>query len=432
MSPTDGIDRTTRTAASSVPEPGSDAPVLSVLIPCWNAAQTIGRALSSVLVEREIRLECIVVDDGSTDGTADIVQAIADRDPRVVLVRLPTNAGVSNARNRGLEVMRGEWFVGLDADDRIMPGGLAALLRPTARPGVLAVIGQRVWTDGERRWISPVYDNPDIRLPGRKSIATHPGLLYYVATVGKLLHRSLLTGLEFQGRVLGDQPWTVRALLRAGNDIEVIEDTVYEWWRPHPDHYVATITSAKQASAGRAVEMVRVATSAFAEVSAEVDDLYPDGTTRDAIKRAYLGRLARSDLGAPVRSAIDRHDPDTTRLYAEVARFLGSVPPAILASSELLVSSVLRPPAARWRELPGAARAAYWAMLRPVLRADPRSGYRLLFLPRFLPTFPAAIVVRSLETRVGQSVASVGLWVASTLWALGVALGRCIPSRHGR
>lgn len=404
---------------------------MSVLVPCWNAALTIERALSSVLIEREIDLECVVVDDGSTDGTADLVQTIVDRDPRVVLVRLPTNAGVSNARNRGLEAMRGEWFVGLDADDRIVPGGLAALLRPTSRPDVLAVIGQRIWTDGERQWISPLYDNPDIRLPGTKSIATHPGLLYYVSTTGKLLHRSLLTGLEFRGRVLGDQPWTVRALLRAGSHIEVIVDTVYEWWRPHPDHHVATITSAKQASADRAVEMVSVAISAFAEVSAEVDGLYEDAATRAVIKRAYLGRLARSDLGAPVRSAIDRHDPDTERLYVEVARFLESVPPALLASSDLLVSCVLRPPAVRWRELPPAVQLAYWAMVRPVLHADPRTGYRMVGLPRSLPRWPAAVAVRTLDSSVGRAVAAAVLWLASTLLTVVIAFRRVVRRAPG-
>ena len=73
------------------------------------------------------------------------------------------------------------------------------------------MIGQRIWTDGTTSWVSPVYDIPDIREPGRKAIATHPGLLSYASATGKALHRSLVTGLRFEGRVLGDQPWTIRA-----------------------------------------------------------------------------------------------------------------------------------------------------------------------------------------------------------------------------
>ena len=252
-------------AASATPSGRPDAPRLSILVPTWNAATTVERALDSVLAERVIPLEVVVVDDASTDGTADLVAAIAERDPRVVLLRLPANGGVSNARNRGLELVRGEWLAFLDADDLLLPGALDALMAPTAAdPAVRAVIGQRIQNNGERRWISKGYDNPDVRTPGRKSIATHPRLMYYASIHGKVFHRSLIRGLEFEGRVLGDQPWTIRALLRAGDGIEVIGETVYEWTHPHPDHWVETITSATKASAGRAADMARMAPGSFA------------------------------------------------------------------------------------------------------------------------------------------------------------------------
>lgn len=384
-----------------------DAPRLTVLIPSWNAASSIERAMASILEERAVPLECVVIDDGSTDGTADIVQAVADRDPRVVLVRLPTNEGVSNARNRGLEVVRGEWLAFLDADDRLLPGGVAALMRPTVDPDLLAVIGQRIWTDGERTWLSKVYDIPDITEPGRKSIATHPGLLYYASATGKAIHRSLIGGLRFEGRVLGDQPWTVRALLRAGDHIEVIDDVVYEWSRPHPDRYVETISAATRTSADRATEMALMAPVVFEDVSAEVDARIDDEGTRLAVKKAYFDRLVRSDLGVPVRQALDRRDPDTGRLYATVARFLESVPPAILATSDALIANILRPPASRWRSLVRSGRSGYWQMVRPVLAANPRMVVRLGGVVRS----PAFLLVRLLGEPVGTAAASAVLWV---------------------
>src|SRR5262245_48993292 len=191
---------------------GSERPRLSVLIPCLDAAATIERSLASVLAERGIPFECIVIDDGSTDETAALVQAVADRDDRVVLLSLPANVGVSNARNHGLDAARGEWLAFHDADDRMRPGWLPALMGPAADPAVRAVIGQRVWTDGQREWLGPRYDNPDVRSAGRKSIAANPGLLYYMAATGKVFHRSLCDGLRFEGRVMGDQAWTIRAL----------------------------------------------------------------------------------------------------------------------------------------------------------------------------------------------------------------------------
>ena len=121
-------------AASDATAPAPDVPRLSILIPTWNAEATIERALDSVLAERAIQLEVIVVDDASTDGTADIVASVADRDPRVVLLRLRANGGVSAARNRGLTMVRGEWVAFLDADDLLLPGALDALMGPTRDP----------------------------------------------------------------------------------------------------------------------------------------------------------------------------------------------------------------------------------------------------------------------------------------------------------
>lgn len=382
--------------------PPTVSPRLTVLIPCWQAASSIERALASVLDERDVPLEVVVIDDGSTDGTPDVVQAVADRDPRVVLLRLPANEGVSNARNLGLEVARGEWLAFLDADDRLLPGGVAALMRPTVDPTVLAVLGQRIWTDGERTWLSAVYDIPDITEPGRKSIRTHPGLLYYASSTGKAIHRSLIDGLRFEGRVLGDQPWTIRAMLRAGDRIEVIGDVIYEWTRPHPDHYVETIGAATRASTERAAEMAAMAPVVFRAVSDELDVRFEDASTRRAIQLAYFDRLIRSDLTAPVRIALERRDPATGALFDAIARFLVSVPGPILASSEPLIHAILHPPAGRWRSVVPSARSTYWAMVRPALRADPRMAIRIGGPLRA----PAFGLVRLFGAPIGTALAS--------------------------
>jgi len=365
-----------------------DIPRISLLVPCWNAAATIERSLGSVLAERDVPFECIVIDDASTDGTADIVASVAERDSRVNLLRLAVNGGVSNARNQGLATARGEWLAFLDADDRLFPGALAALVRPTSDPSVRAVIGQRVHDDGEHQWVARGYDNPDIREPGRKSIATNPGLMNYAAIHGKLFHRSLLDGLTFDGRVLGDQTWTISALLRAGNGIVVIADTVYEWSRPHPDRYVEGITSATRSSSARAAEMATRAQVVYRSVSDEIGLRIDDEPTRTAVRLAYFDRLIRMDIGAAVRDSLDRHDPATDRLYDAVGAFLASVPTAILRGSGAVVGNVVMPPARRWTDLIASARPSYWTMVRPALRAGvprrPRGAWQTVAWPAFL------------------------------------------------
>jgi glycosyltransferase involved in cell wall biosynthesis len=101
------------------------APLVSVLIPCFNAAPYVGAAIESVLAQTYAPIEVIVVDDGSTDGSADVVAAFADRG--VVLLRQAKGSAAA-ARNAALVRATGEFVLFLDADDLIAAGHVAALL----------------------------------------------------------------------------------------------------------------------------------------------------------------------------------------------------------------------------------------------------------------------------------------------------------------
>lgn len=351
-----------------VPEPSS--PVVSVLIPCWNAEASIQRALESVLEERSVELEVVVVDDGSTDRTVEVVRAVAAADPRVVVIALPVNEGVSNARNRGLEVVRGEWLTLLDADDRFLPGGLGTLIKAALGSDARAVVGQQIWWDGHRRWRTPRYDIPDIRRPGRKSLAAKPGLLNYVSPHAKLLHRDAWQGLAFRGRVLGDQPWIIRALLRAGDRIEVVGETVYEWYRPSAQAGGSSITATTRASIQRGVEAVGVAVEALADVRAEAD-LHLGEADRDRLMAHYVARLVRSDLGAHVSTALSRADPAIGELFDAIGSFVEGVPMRYLRGSQVLARNLVEPPLRRWHRVHGAGRAAYWRLFETAFRTDP-------------------------------------------------------------
>jgi glycosyltransferase involved in cell wall biosynthesis len=395
------------------------SPVLSVLIPCWNAEGSIERAIGSVLEERSVALECVVVDDGSTDRTVEVVRAVAASDPRVVLIALPANDGVSNARNRGLEMVRGEWLTLLDADDRFMPGGLGRLARAALDSDALAVVGQQVWSDGRRRWLAPRYDIPDIRRPGRKSLAASPGLLYYASPHAKLLHRSAWHGLTFSGRVLGDQPWIIRALIRSGDRIEVLGETVYEWYRPSPRRDGSSITATTRASVARGIEAIGVAREALASVRDEADTRL-DEADRERILGAYVARLLGSDIAAHVSSALGRTDPGIAELFDAIGSFLEGLPARYLGGSDALARDIVEPPLRRWHRVHPAARAAYWRLFDTALRIDP-------MLARHGANPPARIALRLLSrsrTRLARA-AAIGVLLAVRLsWGAGVLVRR--------
>ena len=385
---------------------------VSVVIASWNATSTIERAIRSVIDDPSPDLEVLVVDDGSTDGTPEVVARLVAEDPRVRLEALPENRGVSVARNHALTVVRGEWLSFLDADDRLFPGAIAAFRRPTVDSAVKVVVAQRIWTDGTDTWLSPTYDVPDIRQAGRKSIWTHPGLLSYASTTGKLIHRSLTTGLTFQGRVMGDQPWTIRAMLRAGDGIEVIEDLVYEWTRPVAGaEQVVTITSATRTSTTRAVELATMAPIVWAEVRDEADALPLDQVARATIQRAYFDRLIRSDLSVPLRQALERRDPATADYLAGLAGFVAATPADVVRRSEALETGLLRPPARHWTRLDAAGRDAYWRLVRTALAARPGLARTIGGTARA----PAFLAVRWRGAPLGTAIASAYLGVAGWL-----------------
>ena len=100
---------------------------VSVLIPAYNAAHCIERAIASVLAQTEQNFEILVIDDASSDATAALVEATASQDPRIRLLRLRENGGPGAARNQGVAAALGEWIAPLDADDRFHPQRLERL-----------------------------------------------------------------------------------------------------------------------------------------------------------------------------------------------------------------------------------------------------------------------------------------------------------------
>ena len=94
---------------------------MSVVVPTYDRERVLPRALDSALAQTYEDFEVLVVDDGSTDGTAGLVAEYAARDGRVRYLRQPQNAGVSAARNRGIREARGEFVAFLDSDDEWAP-----------------------------------------------------------------------------------------------------------------------------------------------------------------------------------------------------------------------------------------------------------------------------------------------------------------------
>lgn len=140
-------------------------PLFSIITPAYNAEQYIRDCVTSVKAQNFVDWEMVVVDDGSTDGTARLVADLAATDPRVLLLS-KTNGGVSSARNAGLDAARGRYVIFLDSDDEMPAGALAAYANAIDReaPDVVQGVASRVGAQG--RELSRISATPRVAACG--------------------------------------------------------------------------------------------------------------------------------------------------------------------------------------------------------------------------------------------------------------------------
>lgn len=224
MSLPDSASRASAETAGTVPAPQPDerTPLVTVVIPCFNAAATIARAVASVTAQRHARYEIIAVDDASRDATPAIVR---DYEEKGVLkaILLPQNAGPSAARNAAIAVARGEFVAFLDADDEWQPDKLTRQVAMLAANPRMSMVGCGLAVrlpDGsahveERHWAPPT---------GQQAWKALLGHGYYVPTA--IVTRTALVrelgGFDEHLRSGEDQDLCIRLALRG--EVGVIDE----------------------------------------------------------------------------------------------------------------------------------------------------------------------------------------------------------------
>lgn len=140
-----------RLAAAASPDP-----LVSVIVPAWNAQATLDSTLRSIAAQTYRNLEIIIVDDGASDRTATIAEAFCAAEPRARLIR-QANRGVAAARNRAIAESAGEWVAPIDADDLWHPTKIekqVAAARAAPRPPGFVYCWRRLIDDDDRILVS--------------------------------------------------------------------------------------------------------------------------------------------------------------------------------------------------------------------------------------------------------------------------------------
>lgn len=129
-------------------------PKVSVILPAFNCAAFVGRAIDSALNQEDLTVEVVAVNDCSSDRTLEVLQAIGREDPRLRVIDSKTNLGPSGARNLALDHAAGEWAAVLDADDALQAGALSRLVRIAEDFGADIVAGSIRYFSHKRQEVS--------------------------------------------------------------------------------------------------------------------------------------------------------------------------------------------------------------------------------------------------------------------------------------
>lgn len=213
---------------------------ISVIVPVYKVEALLTRCVDSILGQTYERLEVILVDDGSPDGSGKLCDAYAQKDPRVRVIH-KENGGLSSARNAGLDVATGEYIAFVDSDDWLVPEAYEWMLEAMRANGVKLVCAGRYDVDADtgEKVIGLCPERDEVisgeKMAGRIFTWDHCDS----SACDKLYHRSLWENHRYpEGVVCEDLPVTYRLALEAGN-VALLNRLIYHYY-----HRSGSITTA--------------------------------------------------------------------------------------------------------------------------------------------------------------------------------------------
>ena len=202
-------------------------PEVSVVLPTRNRRRLLEWTLNSALAQEDVQLEVIVIDDASTDDTADYLRSVGD--PRIKVLRNVGRTGVAVARNRGIDAASGEWIAFLDDDDRWLPNRLRLMIDRGREDDADFVVGTVAVVDPSGRRLETLVPPPADRLADALTMSgTTSGPSAVIARAG-LLERT--GGFDTQLSYLAD--WELWLRFAEAGKPAVREEPLVEYLQ-HP------------------------------------------------------------------------------------------------------------------------------------------------------------------------------------------------------
>lgn len=204
-------------------------PLVSIIVPVYKVEPYLRRCLDSIVNQSYANLEIIIIDDGSPDACPQICDEYANKDNRIVVVH-KKNGGLSDARNAGLDICKGEYISFIDSDDYVDSNYIESLIEPTEKKSYDFIIADYLSSNEkvEPPHLSckegPIQSSPTI-------ISTYCSQQYPPCAWAKLYKHSFLDNNHFRfqkGLLFEDQLWSC-ALACSAKNIYIIHKQIYHY-----------------------------------------------------------------------------------------------------------------------------------------------------------------------------------------------------------
>lgn len=305
-------------------------PAISVIVPAHDVVGYIGEALQSLEMQTFTDFEAFIVDDGSTDGTREIIEDFCAREPRFTAILLD-GKGVSAARNAGLDSARGEFIAFLDGDDAYLPDTLRLLHERATATAADLVIGDYVIFDDVHSWHVPEMQTL-LAQPAYGPL--DPALLSCYVIWNKLYRRSLIEGahLRFPPYVFAqDSVFAMRYAYLCDTLVTLHEDVCRYRRRSLFGELSSTQVISLRSERDHLATHADIRTAALQRWEVAIESAAPsDRPQLESLRSEYLDRLASKEadrlIGARYANFWHTEDGVVELISARVAGLYHSIP----------------------------------------------------------------------------------------------------------
>jgi glycosyltransferase involved in cell wall biosynthesis len=206
-------------------------PILSIIIPCYNYGTLLPRAIASVFLQSINSIEVLIVDDGSTDNSSQIIDQLQSiYGPKLIALR-KENGGLSSARNFGIDNSRGTYILFLDADDELLPNSIEILLKEIqASPHIGMLVGSHItrFDNGSERM------HPSIPFPSKADTRVRAYLLekkISIASSYAAIHRKVFAQYRYNEELRNAEDIPMFAYILANYECAALPDYIAKMHR---------------------------------------------------------------------------------------------------------------------------------------------------------------------------------------------------------